>query len=336
MTTSRRDLLRQGLGIGAAIGTSPWMPHWTQPCAAAVDRPPLPPVVVESHTHFYDPSRPEGVPWPSADDTVLFRTVLPADWERVVAPLGVTATVAVEASPWIEDTQWLLDLAAAHHPADGLQGIVAVVGNLPLGTPGCRKLIDRFASQPRFRGIRVNGDALLAGLAEQAYRADLGRLVDHGLALDVNHGAVFAAVDRLAPQFRDLRVVVDHLGGPRVAPPGPAADWVEGMRRMADQSNVWMKVSAILESAVHAARADGGAGGVPEPAVVAPWLNEVFMRFGDGRLMFGSNWPVSDLAGLYADVLGLVRGYVGGRGGPAGVAFWGGAAADAYRWPVAG
>jgi len=333
MTKTRRELFRQGILVASTFGTGRWM----APGRAATDGlPALPPEVIDSHTHFYDPSRPEGVPWPPPDDKVLRRTVLPAEWERVVAPLGVTGTVAVEASPWVEDTQWLLDLAQRHAQAAARQGIVAVIGNLPLGLPGCGALIDRFAAIPRFRGIRVNGDALLAGLEDRAYRADLGRLVDHGLAIDVNHGAVFAAVDRLAPQYRGLRIVVDHLGGPEVAPPGPAPQWSAGVERVARHGNVWMKVSAILESAVQASRAAGGEGEVPQPEAVVPWLDTAFAGFGDGRILYGSNWPVSDLAGTYADVLGLVRGYVAGRGEDSGRAFWAGAAADAYRWPETG
>ena len=330
---SRRELLRQGMVIGSILGACRSM---TLVRAATDELPALPPVVIDSHTHFYDPSRPEGVPWPTPDDRILHRTVLPANWEQVVEPLGVTGTVVVEASSWVEDTQWLLDLAERHAPVATRQGIVAVIGNLPLGAPGCAALIDRFAADRRFRGIRVNGDALLAGLDDRAYRADLGRLADHGLAIDVNHGDVFAAVDRLAPQFRPLRIVVDHLGGPVVAPPGPTETWTAGVERVAGHANVWMKVSAILESAVHASRAAGGRGEVPAAEAVVPWLDTAFARFGDGRLLFGSNWPVSDLAGSYADILGLVRGYVAARGADAGKAFWAGAAADAYRWPEVG
>ena len=35
--------------------------------------------VIDTHTHFYDPSRSEGVPWPPRDQKRLYRTVLPKD-----------------------------------------------------------------------------------------------------------------------------------------------------------------------------------------------------------------------------------------------------------------
>src|SRR5262245_62200533 len=67
--------------------------------------------IIDTHTHFYDPTRPEGVPWPGKDDKLLYRKVLPRDFLKVASPVGVTRTIVVEASPWLEDNQWLLDLA---------------------------------------------------------------------------------------------------------------------------------------------------------------------------------------------------------------------------------
>src|SRR4051812_48064042 len=68
--------------------------------------------VIDTHTHFYDPTRPQGVPWPPKTDAALYRPVYPDEFKAIAKPLGVTGTVVVEASPWLEDNQWLLDLAA--------------------------------------------------------------------------------------------------------------------------------------------------------------------------------------------------------------------------------
>src|SRR5438552_3423504 len=67
--------------------------------------------IIDTHTHFYDPARPQGVPWPTKSDTLLYRTVLPHHFQALTQRLGVTGTVVVEASPWLEDNQWILDLA---------------------------------------------------------------------------------------------------------------------------------------------------------------------------------------------------------------------------------
>ena len=69
-------------------------------------------MIIDTHTHFYDPTRPEGVPWPPADNELLYRTVLPEHHRALAVPEGVTGTVVVEASAWLADNQWILDLAA--------------------------------------------------------------------------------------------------------------------------------------------------------------------------------------------------------------------------------
>ena len=85
-------------------------------------------ILIDTHTHFYDPTRAQGVPWPPREDKLLYRTVLPKDYRALAVPQPVTGTVIVEASPWLEDNQWVLDLSERE------PFIVGFVGNLPVGT----------------------------------------------------------------------------------------------------------------------------------------------------------------------------------------------------------
>ena len=109
--------------------------------------------IIDTHTHFYDPTRPGGVPWP-AKGSKLYRTVLPADWLAVASPHGIKETVVVEASLLVEDNQWILNLAAKE------KSIVGFVGHLDPGDEFATNL-KRFAANPIFRGIRWSGNFLL-------------------------------------------------------------------------------------------------------------------------------------------------------------------------------
>jgi len=326
-TTTRRQFLHVATATTAVVpllGSS----HLA---AAPPDQP-----VIDTHTHFYDPRRPQGVPFPSNKDSLLYRPVLPEEWQRLVQPLGVTGTVVVEASPWPEDNQWLLDLATSQHNLPGLQGIVGVVGNLPVGTAAFAGLIERFAANPLFRGIRLNGSKLLAGLEQSEYRRDLGNLADRGLALDVNHGPSFAAATAAAHAIPALRIVVDHMGGGRITGTSPAADWVRQVETAAARPNLFLKVSALIESAFYAQPqpADGSERPAPptDPGFYRPWVEQVWRAFGQKRLLFGSNWPVSLRAGSYADVLAVIRPLVAEHGPEAERWFFADAAQSAYRW----
>src|SRR5262245_59923013 len=188
MHTSRRGFLGAcAFGIAGATLRPP-----ASLLAADADQQPAGPII-DTHTHFYDPTRPQGVPWPGKDDKLLYRTVLPKHFKAVAAPHGVTGTVVVEASPWIEDNQWLLDLAKDEPP------LVGVVGRLTPGGDDFATNLKRFVKNPLFRGIRVSSDDVKKGLGERRFLEDLRRLADSDLALDVNGGPdTPAEVARLA------------------------------------------------------------------------------------------------------------------------------------------
>ncbi len=287
--------------------------------------------VIDTHTHFYDPTRPGGVPWPGKGDTLLFHPMLPGGWEKLVQPLGVTGTVVVEASPLVEDNQWVLDLADRHSSErlPGMLGIVGVVGSLPLGDPACGGWIERFAKHRLYRGIRVNGDKLLAGLDDKAYAADIARLADHDLSIDINGGKVFAAAAAAAAKFPQLRIIINHMGNTPVSDKGPLPEWRDSIALAARHANVFMKVSALAENAAHTMR-------IPkapvDPAFYEPWLDAAWAAFGERRLMYGSNWPVSNKASSYAEVLGIVQPYVERKGPDAERWFFTEASRTAYRW----
>src|SRR5215471_2877583 len=126
--------------------------------------------IIDTHIHLFDPGRPQGVPWPPKDNAVLYKAALPDRYRKIAAPLGIVGAIEVEASPWLEDNQWVLDVAAR----DTI--VVGTVGNLEPGKPEFRKHLDRLHRNPLFRGIRYgnlwNRD-LSAELAKPAFVADL-------------------------------------------------------------------------------------------------------------------------------------------------------------------
>ena len=68
--------------------------------------------IIDTHIHLFDPTRPQGVPWPPKDDPILYKPALPDRYRKIAVPLGVVGAIEVECSPWVEDNQWVLDVAA--------------------------------------------------------------------------------------------------------------------------------------------------------------------------------------------------------------------------------
>jgi predicted TIM-barrel fold metal-dependent hydrolase len=189
--------------------------------------------VIYTHTHFYDPTRAQGVPWPSREDKLLYRRVLPSDYLGLPVPRPVTGTVVVEASPLLEDNQWVLDLAA-HEPL-----VVGFVGNLPVGTKEFAGHLKRFAVNKLFRGIRLRDRRLEGALDDPTFVSDLRLLANRDLSLDVVGGReILPFADRLRKEVPDLRIIIDHLAGFVVDGKAPAADRVKEMRALARWPNV--------------------------------------------------------------------------------------------------
>ncbi|HZT30896.1 MAG TPA: amidohydrolase family protein [Bryobacteraceae bacterium] len=172
--------------------------------------------IIDTHLHFYDPSRPQGVPWPAKTEKILYRTVLPEEFRKLTRSFAITGAIVVEASPWLEDNQWILDLAA-REPI-----IVGTVGHLECGRPEFRAHLARFHRNPLFRGIRLNGKGVSEGLQQPAYLDDLKRLADAGLELDaIGDPSMLVGLVRLTDRIPRLRIVINHL--PFDWPGDPAA-----------------------------------------------------------------------------------------------------------------
>src|ERR1022692_3895246 len=77
---------------------------------AAEDPPPIP--IIDTHIHLFDTTRPQGVPWPTKDNRVLYQPALPERYRKIATPLGIRGAIEVECSTWLEDNQWVLDIAA--------------------------------------------------------------------------------------------------------------------------------------------------------------------------------------------------------------------------------
>jgi predicted TIM-barrel fold metal-dependent hydrolase len=278
--------------------------------------------LIDTHTHFYDPTRPEGVPWPPHEDKLLYRPVLPKDYRAQPMPRPVTGTVVVEASPWLEDNQWVLDLAA--HDAF----IVGFVGNLPVGTKQFAGHLKRFAANQLFRGIRLRDRKLNGVLDAAAFVGDLKLLADHDRSLDLVGGMeILPFAARLAKEVPSLRIIIDHLAGVVVDGKAPPPDWMEKMQALARRPQLYFKVSGLVEGT---GRVDGKA--PRDVEFYRPVLNAMREIFGPERLIYASNWPVSERFAPLATVQGIVGDYFRSYGQRVEEMLFAQNAKTAYRW----
>jgi L-fuconolactonase len=123
-------------------------------------------------------------------------------------------------------------------------------------------------------------------------------MIDHGMSFDAlvlpRH---LPSLLTFARRWPDLSVVIDHGGKPTVAA-GALDPWRADIAALAAQPNVFCKLSGLLTET-----APG-----QSPMALAPYVAHLVAAFGPARLMWGSDWPVLDLAGDYAAWRRLARG----------------------------
>ncbi|MFN0123680.1 MAG: amidohydrolase family protein [Blastocatellia bacterium] len=309
-SVSRRDFL---VGAGAAVFP-------IAPAAAAPILAPIP--AIDTHTHFYDPTRPQGVPWPPKTETLLYRAVLPPHFAALTRRHNVIGTVIVEASAWVEDNQWILDLAK-NHPL-----IVGFIGNLEPGKPEFAGNLARFAANPLFRGLRFGGGALASGAGQSsAFEADVRRMEERRLTLDVvGNSAMLPHVLRIAKLAPRLRIVIDHL--PFQEWDAAPANMRAGIAELAQQTNVFAKVS-------HVPRREGDHV-IDDRATYTARLDVLWDLFGEDRLVYGSNWPVSDRFAPYDVMYKIVSDYFMAKGRRAAEKYFWRNSHAAYQWVARG
>jgi predicted TIM-barrel fold metal-dependent hydrolase len=216
----------------------------------------------------------------------------------------VSGVVVVEASAWLEDNQWILDLAA-REPV-----ILGFVGHIDAANDAFPKNIARFAANPLFRGIRLGGGAVKDALRDPAILRRLQTLADADLSLDVVGGPeMLADVARLAKAVPGLRVLIDHVAGVRVDGKAPDTSWKNAVLAAGENPNVYCKASGLVEGT---GRADGSA--PTDPDYYKPTLDAVWQAFGPDRLVYGSNWPVSELFATFATTQSVAMAYFRSKG----------------------
>ncbi|MEU6254373.1 amidohydrolase family protein [Streptomyces sp. NPDC047043] len=251
----------------------------------------MPAPLIDAHHHLWDlDQRPQ--PW--LDDPVLAtirRTFTPDDLRAAATQLSagrrLHSTVAVQCVPDVPETKDLLALAE-REPLIG-----AVVGWADLTSPAIGDLPDGLLAGPGgtyLRSLRhlVQGETDPEWLQRPDVERGLAAVGERGLCYDVlvrSHQLDQAI--RLAERFPDLPQVLNHAGKPPIAD-GDLADWVHQVRLLAGHPHVVCKLSGLITEADHEKWTVDD---------IRPVWDVLLSAFGPDRLMFGSDWPVANLAG---------------------------------------
>lgn len=244
---------------------------------------------IDAHQHFWDITRFE-YPWMPPGESVLRRTYLPEDLAPILEEHRFDGSVVVQANVIIEETWWLLELAARS------QIIRGVVAWADLTSPDLGSVLDRCQKNPKFKGIRhlVHDEPDLRWLLRPDVVEGLRELARRGIPYDLLlRPPHLPLIPELADKVPGLRMVVDHIAKPLIAS-NAFEPWARDFETVARIPGMHCKVSGMITEANHSAwSADD----------LRPYVQHALQCFGTGRLMFGSDWPVCRLAGSWKQVL---------------------------------
>jgi L-fuconolactonase len=248
------------------------------------------PLTIDAHQHFWQLSRPFNYAWLDAPALApIRRDFLPEHLEPLLRAAGVDRTVFVQTQHNVEENRWVLGLADRH------EFIAGVVGWVDLAGPDCERQVAEFTAHAKFVGVRhVTQDE---PDDDFIVRPDVLRglkvLEKHGVPFDllfyVKH---LRHVTDLARQLPNLPMVIDHLAKPRIRE-HVTDDWLPNFRAAAAFPNVYCKLSGMVTEA------DWNHWTVGD---LKPYVSAALEAFGPGRCMFGSDWPVCELAAPYGRV----------------------------------
>ena len=176
---------------------------------------------------------------------VIRRDFLPAELQAEIGQIGIDGVVSVQARQTLDETRWLLDLAAQH------QFIQGVVGWVPLAAPNLRQHLDELSQRPLLKGIRhiVQDEPDQRFILRDDFNVGVRALADYDLVYDIliyeHHlPQAIAFVDRHPRQV----FVLDHLAKPR-AKERAVEPWRTNIQRIAERENVFCKLSGLVTEA---------------------------------------------------------------------------------------
>lgn len=244
--------------------------------------------VTDAHAHFWSPSRFD-YPW-IEDSSPFARDFLPDDYRRASEGVTVERIVFVECDcdpgQSVAEAEWVRGLSRTDSRIRGIVAHAELTDAERLDG-----VLDALAANPLVRGVRHNIQGRPAGFCLQAsFVEGVRKAWGRGLHFElcITHDQMDDAIG-LVRQCPGVRFMLDHCGKPAIRA-GLTEPWASRMHALAQHPEVYCKVSGLVTEADWTAWTEDQLLGYMATAAAA---------FGPGRIVYGSDWPVSTVAGGY-------------------------------------
>jgi L-fuconolactonase len=239
---------------------------------------------IDAHHHLWTLARGD-YGWLTPALAPIYRDFSLSDLAPHIAKSGIQGTILVQAAPTEAESMFMLGIA------EGSEVVRGVVGWIDFDADDAASRIKALAAQKLLVGLRpmvqdiADDDWLLRPhLAPLLAAMTRQGLVFDGLVLPRHLPRLLDVIDR----HSDLQFVLDHCAKPHLAT-GEITQWKQHIAEIAKRPNTVCKLSGLVTEA----KADW------QIADLRPAVNHVRDCFTPQRLLWGSDWPVVNLAGGY-------------------------------------
>lgn len=250
--------------------------------------------VIDTHVHFwkYDKKRDA---WMN-DMKTLQQDYLPAALAGTLKRNGVAGCVAVQADQSELETHFLVELAKTHTIIRG------VVGWIDLQKENVDERLNYFSQYPVIKGWRhVVQSEPDDFLLRPAFLKGVSALQPYNYTYDVLiYPKQLKTALEFVSKFPEQKLVIDHCAKPNIAAK-EIDEWATSIEAIAKNPNVYCKLSGLFTEAKWKQWS---------PADFYPYLDIVFNAFGTDRVLFGSDWPVILVSGMYVQWKSLLEKYM--------------------------
>ena len=256
--------------------------------------------VIDAHQHFWDRSQGEfDYAWQQVPGLEkICRDFLPDDLRPQLMQTCVDRTILVQTQHNLSENRWALALAKSH------DFIAGIVGWVDLTSPHCQQQLQESLQDPAFVGVRhvVQDEPDEDFIIRPDVLRGLSVLEQHGMPFDLLfYARHLRHTPTVAGHCPELPLVIDHLSKPAIKT-GELKIWRAELRAAAGCENVYCKLSGLVTEA------DWDRWSIVD---LRPYFETALECFGPERLMFGSDWPVCQLAASYDEVLTVTRKLIG-------------------------
>ena len=109
-------------------------------------------------------------------------------------------------------------------------------------------------------------------------------------------------VGTIAMRLPSLKIVMNHVANANIDGQAPHVQWTADIQHVAQYSNVYCKISGLFQQAKRRPAPD-------DVEFYRPVLDVVTHAFGEDRIIYGSNWPVTMHGGKYSEYKRIVLEY---------------------------